>query len=113
MLHSESRQSGAQGYRTLAIAVGIAIALNISACQGKSAQQTAEEEAARKLEQFYQQNREEAQRLLASVVNESTYSGFADRMSTQYYSDADNSTNWLWMGSPTDMPMADALDSLA
>ena len=92
--------------------MGIAIALNISACQGKSAQQTAEEEAARKLEQFYQQNHEEAQRLLASVVNESTDSGFADRMSTQYYSDADNSTNWLWMGSPTDMPMADALDSL-
>ena len=53
MLHSESRQSSSQGYRTLAIAAGITIAINISACQGKSAQQTAADEVAQKLEQFY------------------------------------------------------------
>ena len=92
--------------------MGIAIALNISACQGKSAQQTAAEEAAQKLEQFYQQHREEAHRQLAAFVSVSNDSGFADRMSAQYYTDASDNTQWFWMGSPSDMPMADALDSL-
>ena len=112
MLHSESWQGGAQSYRALAIAAGIAIALNISACQGKSAQQTAADEAAQKLEQFYQQNREEAHRQLAAFVSDSADSGFADRMSAQHYAGASDNTSWFWMGSPSDMPMADALDSL-
>ncbi|MCR4959707.1 MAG: L,D-transpeptidase family protein [Prevotella sp.] len=112
MLHSESRQSGAQGYRALAIAAAVTIALNISACQGKSAQPTAEEIAAQRLEQFYQQHSEEAHRLLADIVSTQPANGYADRMCHQYYADAADNTAWLWMGSPTDMPMADALDSL-
>ena len=91
---------------------GITIALNISACQGKSAQQNAAEEATQRLEQFYQQHREEAQRCLAAYVAESGDTGFADKMSASYYTNDANNAQWLWMSSPADMPMADALDSL-
>ena len=43
---------------------------------------------------------------------ENSDSGLADQIAVRYYAEAADSAPWLWMGSPTDMPMADALDSL-
>ena len=73
---------------------------------------TAAEEAAMKLEQFYQQHEQDARRQLATIVTDVQDTAFADRASYHYYSDGGNEARWFWMSSPKDIAMADALDSL-
>ena len=110
MLHLKSWQGGAQGYRALIIAAGsIFLALNISACGQAGISLSPEEKAAQHLEQLYQQHAPAAQQCMQAIVSHIQDSTYADRMTGSHYR---NGGAWRWMGSPSDIALGDALDSL-
>ncbi|MCR4602126.1 MAG: L,D-transpeptidase family protein [Prevotella sp.] len=107
MLHSESRKGGTQSHRSIIILASIFLALNISACkQNPNAEQ---EEAARKLEQLYQDHKLDAQQHLDIILADSHDSIYADRMTRKYYNEGGA---WRWMGAPDQIAICDALDSV-
>ena len=74
---------------------------------------SAAEREAQRLEQFYQQQRDGARQQMAALLAEDTTgSGFADAQCRSHYAEGGDDAQWYWMSSPTDIPMADALDSL-
>jgi murein L,D-transpeptidase YcbB/YkuD len=83
--------------------------LNISACRQGSNALSPEEEAARHIEQLYQQHAQQAQQCMQQIVSNPQDSTYADRMATSHYRDGGE---WHWMASPGDIEMCDALDSL-
>ena len=107
MLHSESRQGGTQGHRTLIIFACIFLALNISAC--KQSKEAEIDEAAQRLEQLYRNNSLDAQQHLDILIADSHDTLYADRMERRYYNEGGQ---WRWMGAPDQIALCDALDSV-
>ena len=90
------------------IFASVLLALHISACKNSGTDNVADEKTQR-WEQLYQKHLLDAQQHLDILLSEQKDTLYADRMARRYYHEGGK---WCWMGSPTQLEMCDALDSL-